>query len=128
MKEIKLGEKTYEVELSLYTLVVYEDEFDGANMLADFYGVERLKKPDKDSDVLFELDYSDFNWTNGIRAFWAGVKTADKSTPPFAKWVKTVDGDVNMLDVMRGEFFDYMNERFFRPDEPAGEAGGAEDD
>ena len=93
------GEK--ELKVSAYTLVVYEQEFGGRDLIADFFSGSEKK-----------IGYSTIQWTVALKVLWAALKTADDTVPPFKIWSKTVE-DVDLLNVaveLRGE----CQRRFFR--------------
>lgn len=105
------GEK--ELVYSVETLLVYEQEFGGADMIKDLFGrvVVRSNHAD-DGDVVLALDYRDTNWTAALKALWAGEKTADPATPSFKEWSRKV-GDVNLYKVTNAVVPE-VQARFFR--------------
>ena len=108
----EFGDVELEVEVSLRTLVIYEHEF-GSDMIQDMNARETLRKDSKDPDVVFSIDYRDFQWMACLRALWAGVKTANGKTPGFEKWCSSLgDAQVDLWAVM-GEYKAYVNERLF---------------
>lgn len=115
---IKIGEEEKEVILSVETLTIYEEEFD-RDLIQDFFGVVKIKKDDliefdslsdeenssetsdaeetlNDGDeVALTIDYTTTNWTSITKVLWAGLRTADRSTPAYAAWVKHL-GPINL--------------------------------
>jgi hypothetical protein len=119
--KVDFGQGEKEAVISVWTLVVYEQEF-GSDMLKDLFGKETVRKSDleeSDDDILFEFDYSVHNWTAALKVVWASLKAADDKTPKFEQWAKTV-GDVNLFDII-GEFVPEVRARLFRPRADASE-------
>jgi hypothetical protein len=81
------GERV-ECALSVLTLVLYEQEFDGADLIADISGKVTTSDITPDADVLF--DFAKVPWTKVMQAAWAMVKTVDQSTPHFEQWAAKV--------------------------------------
>lgn len=94
-----------EVELTAtaYTLVVYEQEFGGRDLIADVFGRHEAK--DDGGSVV--IDFTSDNWLYELRAAWAMALTAyeikadrgdaapNDRPKPFKQWVKGV-GKLNM--------------------------------
>ena len=92
--EITINGSPVEASMSVLTLVLYEQEFDGADMIADLNG--KVMADSNDEGVLF--DFASVPWTKLMQGAWAMVKTADKSTPHFAKWAEGIT-EVNSFEV-----------------------------
>jgi len=90
------GEK--EIIASTYTLVIYEQEFDGADMIKDVFGRIEITRDEKTDDVIAVFDYTKTNWTALLKALWASLKAADDSIEPFVEWAKNT-GSINLSDV-----------------------------
>lgn len=94
-----------EAEFSVLTLAIYEQEFDGADLMQDVLGKTVLS----DEDAV--LDFTATNWTKITQAAWAAIKTADDKLPSYRTWARAQSGlDVSALaNAVQGEVF----ERFF---------------
>lgn len=101
------GEK--ELCVSMYTLVVYEQEFH-RDLIKDVFGVVEINKAKTDK---ISLDYRTVEWTALTRALWAALKAADDSTLPYAEWAKSA-GDIDFW-ALAGDFTQELNLRLFRP-------------
>lgn len=135
MATVDYGQGEKEIIVSVKSLMLYEQEFGGRDMIKDVYGrvsvrksdVKALEKLDAankveeaeefvetgDSDeILMELDYRNTNWTALIRALWACLKTADDSLPPFKEWEQGV-GDIDLFAVSN-QIVPELNRKFFR--------------
>lgn len=84
-----------EAKVSALTLVIYEQEFGGADLVKDFYGKVVYRKEKAGETV---LDYTRTNWTVALKVLWAALKTADDGLPSFRAWVAGV-GDINLIDL-----------------------------
>lgn len=81
-----------------YTLVIYEQEFGGRDLISDVFG----RHDGKDSDESVVVDFTADNWLHELRAAWAMVRTAydlaydrgdaapNDRPKPFREWVKGV--------------------------------------
>lgn len=78
------GEGPRGLECSFWTLLVYEEEFQGHDLITDMHP--------QDGRV---------PWSTAIKATWACLKAADESTPPFKQWAKSVSG-VDMPSMISG--------------------------
>lgn len=113
--KIDLGNGELELELSFWTLVVYEQEF-GSSLIGDLFGkvelvdAEALSLNDEGNLV---LDYREFNFTEGVKALWAAVRAANDDTPSFKTWAKSMHG-VDLWPVV-GEFAAEVRSELFRP-------------
>lgn len=101
MASVDLGEGPVGFEVSFWTLLLYEEEFDGADLIADIMP--------KDGTV---------RWASAIRALWACLKAHDDATPPVGEWARGVTG-VNMPAVL-GTVMPAIQDGLFR--EAAAEA------
>lgn len=94
-----------EAVATAYTLVVYEQEFGGRDLIADVFG--RHEGKDDGSKVV--VDFTSDNWLAELRAVWAMVRTAydlaydrgdaapNDKPKQFREWVK----GVGKLDMRR---------------------------
>ena len=103
MVELEIGGKPVKAVYSVWTCMLYEQEFDGANMLADLFGVMKLDvpadgEPAEGNARPVSIDFTQSDWNAAMRAAWAGIKAADDETPPFREWARTAT-DMNMFDV-----------------------------
>lgn len=92
-----------EAVATAYTLVLYEQEFGGRDLVADVFG--RHEGEDDGDNVV--VDFTTDNWVHELRAVWAMVRTAydlaydrgdaapNDKPKPFREWVKGV-GKLNM--------------------------------
>ena len=99
MASVDLGNGPVEFEVTFWTLLLYEEEFDGADLIADLYS--------KDGRVKF---------ANAVRATWACCKAHDDATPPVKEWARSITG-VNLNTVI-GAVIPAINDGLFRQ-EPA---------
>ena len=113
--KLNYGHGDEEIEVSVYTLVLYEQEFDGRDLIKDVFGKVELRDDSKDDDVVMSLDYRTVNRTYLTKALWAALKTADDSVPHFDKWVKEV-GAINMWS-LAGDFTAAINANLFRSED-----------
>lgn len=100
---------TGEVEAlaTLYTLVIYEQEFH-ADPIKEVFGKHQVAA--SDGSTMLSLDFTQENWFEETKLLWAMVKTANvladdrgevapvDRVPGFEAWVKRV-GKVNMRDI-----------------------------
>ncbi len=99
MVEVEINGEAVKASYSIWALSLYEQEFGGANMLGDLFGVQVFDAPTdgegedggegKKSE--FKLDFTANDWAMLSRVLWAGVKNEDDSTPSFAEWAKSVE-------------------------------------
>ena len=97
MASVDLGAGPVEFEVSFWTLLLYEEEFDGADLIQDIMA--------KDGVV---------RWGCVIRALWACLKAHDDATPPLAEWAHGITG-VNM-PVALGTVMPAIQDGLFRED------------
>lgn len=96
-----------------YTLVIYEQEFKGRDLIADVFGKSDVKsdgKGDGEDDGTVVIDFTSERWLNDLRALWAMVVTAyelaydrgdaapNDRPKPFMEWAKGI-GKVNMRSI-----------------------------
>ena len=110
MAEVVVNGEKVVAEYSVWTLSLYEQEFGGANMLADLFGVVSLDDEAVKSKSL-ALDFTAQDWTMLTRVLWAGVKTADDSTPSFVAWSKSIK-EIDMFEVANNVPIDVMQACF----------------
>ena len=106
---LTINGESVECALSVLTLVLYEQEFDGADLIADISGKVTADDVNPDEDVLF--DFAKVPWTKVMQAAWAMVKTVNQSTPHFEQWAAKVD-QVNSWEI-RAVVDSAVNETFF---------------
>lgn len=94
---IDLGTGEVDLNITPWTLVVYEQEFRG-DMIQDLLGKVVVKNEEEEAGTFVVFDYRDANWTSCLKTMWACLKASDDSTPSFKKWSQTV-GSVNVLDI-----------------------------
>ena len=87
-----------EAVATAYTLVIYEQEFGGRDLIADVFG----RHEGKDDGGKVVVDFTSDNWLSELRAVWAMVRTAydiaydrgdaapNDKPKPFKEWVKGV--------------------------------------
>lgn len=112
---IKVGEAEYSVAANAFTPIIYGGEFSKA--------LTNGKRGRKDiNDAMAEINEA--METSGIppmatllECFWAFCKTADRSTPPFAKWLEGIDSTallaLNMEDGWSADMMRFIQEAFF---------------
>ena len=95
-----------EAVATVYTLVLYEQEFGGRDLISDIFG----RHDGEDSDEGIVVDFTADNWLHELRAAWAMVRTAydlaydrgdaapNDKPKPFREWVKGV-GKLNMREL-----------------------------
>ena len=120
--QLDLGNGPVELEVSFWTLVVYETQF-GSDMIGDLFGKvtatrDELEEPDASEDT-FTIDYTSYDWNAGVRAMWAAVKAADRNAPAYEQWCRSMT-DVNMWPLME-ELKSEVLARLFRTGAAASE-------
>lgn len=108
-----------DAEMSAYTLVLYEEEFDGVDMIADLNG--KVRANEDEEGVLF--DFASVPWKKIMQGSWAMLKTANEKIPHFSKWSKDIR-EVNMFE-LRGVLQEAMEDAFFHI---AASDGGGDDE
>lgn len=98
--------------LSAETLVLYEEEFDGADMVKDLYGRQEVRRDDDDPDILMVFDYTQTNWTAVTKSMWAVIRTNDPSLPHYKVWLRGLP-DINLVEV-QNQLVPAMEDCFFR--------------
>lgn len=106
--QLDLGNGPVELEISFWTLVIYEQQF-GGDMIGDLFG--KIEAEEGDDGQLY-LDYSKYNWTASVQAMWAAVKCADRFAPAYEDWCRSMS-DVNMWPLVE-EFKSEVLARLFR--------------
>lgn len=88
-----------EAVATAYTLVIYEQEFGGRDLISDVFGRHDGEKGEG-GDVV--IDFTSESWLSELRAAWAMVRTAydlaydrgdaapNAKPKPFREWVKGV--------------------------------------
>lgn len=119
---VRIGDAEVEIMASLYTLVVYEQEF-GSDLIKDVFGKHQVQKGD---ETVLTIDYTQENWFEEIKALWAMVKTAadlkdskgdlapNDRVPGFNTWAKSnIASQVNMREIADAVFAEAVS-GFFR--------------
>lgn len=101
-----------DVIFSTYTLMLYEQEFGGADLIQDLYKKVVVREDTKEEGVICELDFRSVNWTALSRTLWAGLKTANDDVPSYKEWAKSIK-EVNMLE-LNNEIIPLVERAFFR--------------
>ena len=86
--EFTVNGERVECALSVHTLVLYEMEFDGADLIGDVSGKVMASDFETDGDVVF--DFAKVPWTKVMQAAWAMIKTCDENLPHFEDWSRKV--------------------------------------
>lgn len=115
--ELTVNGERMECALSVHTLVIYEMEFDGADLIADVSGKVMASDFEVDEDVVF--DFSKVPWTKVMQAAWAMLKTCDDSLPHFDDWSRKVT-QVDSWE-FRQTVNQAVNDNFFHSAAPVGE-------
>ncbi len=107
MIEVEVNGETLKASYSVWALSLYEQEFGGANMLEDLFGVQEFEKPaggkgegrtEEGGGDSFRLDFGANDWATLMRALWAGAKNEDDSLPSFKEWAKSAV-DFNIFEI-----------------------------
>lgn len=86
-----------ECRFGVNAMCIYEQEFH-ADIIQDLFGKIDVKDDQSEDGVLFSVDYRQTNWTNCVKALWAGLKNADERTPPWKEWSRSTEGiDLNEI-------------------------------
>lgn len=109
---IDFGQGEQEVIVSVATLALYEQEFNGADMIQDLYKKVCIRKSDSDDDIIAAIDFRNVNWTALTKVLWAALKTADDDTLPYKEWSVKV-GDINLMD-LNAQLGPEVERRLFR--------------
>lgn len=123
MATLTINGERRECALSAYTMVLYELEFDGADLIADVSGKVMADEFKKDDDVVF--DFASVPWGKVLRTAWAMLKTVDDSVPRFEEWAR----QTTQFDSweFRRVVNSAVNENFFHTAAPVGEGDGEEE-
>lgn len=109
------GSGEVEITATLYTLVIYEQEFH-SDLIKDVFG----NAGDGGSSDKKLFDFTTDNWGAEVKALWAMLKTANEladdrgeiapkdRVPQFRKWVKGI-GKVNMKSISDAVFIESMD-------------------
>lgn len=98
--KIDYGKGEKNIEVSIYTLMIYEHEF-RRDMIKDLFGKVVVRKEDEDDkEALAVIDYRNVEWTALIRALWACEKTANNKVKSFDEWAgKLSDSEIDLLEI-----------------------------
>ena len=95
-----------EAVATAYTLVIYEQEFGGRDLISDVFG----RHEDEGDGKNAVIDFTSDNWLHELRAAWAMVRTAydlaydrgdaapNDKPKPFREWVKGI-GKLDMREL-----------------------------
>lgn len=116
MFEVKVGDETLSAEVTFYTALLYEQEFQ-SDIVADLFGTQG-----KDSNpfsvskkgAVVAIDFSKVSWLSVAKATWAALKTVDSTIPSYTAWMKETKG-VNFWD-LRESLLEDASDCFFRTD------------
>lgn len=110
------GHGEEEIIVSVYTMVLYEQEFNGADLIQDLFGKMVIRKEDEsllaDEDVIDVIDFTSVNWTTLTKVLWASLKTANPALPSYKDWASTL-GEINLYS-LSGELTAEIRRRLFR--------------
>lgn len=101
--QLDLGNGPVELEVSFWTLVVYETQF-GSDMIGDLFGKvtatrDELAEQGGEEPDTFTIDYTAYDWNAGVKAMWAAAKAANRDTPAYEQWCRSMS-DLNMWPLM----------------------------
>ena len=74
---VVINGKDVEVEVTAYTMLIYEDTFKGHGFL-------------RDTDRVLVPNLNDVKFGTAVKLLWAAAKTADDTIPNFKTWSKDV--------------------------------------
>lgn len=74
---VVINGKNVEVEVTAYTMLIYEDTFKGYSFL-------------RDADKVLVKNLNDVKFGSAVKLLWAAAKTADDTIPHFKTWSKDV--------------------------------------
>lgn len=74
-KILEVGDKEIKVEVTAFTMLVYEDAFKGRSLL-------------RDVDMLTSSKSNKVQFSTAVRVLWAAAKSADESTKPIKEFAK----------------------------------------
>lgn len=105
---LDLGNGEVELDVNFWTLVIYEQQF-GGDLIGDLFGKVTAEE---DENGVLSIDYTKYNWVAATRAMWSACFCADRTTPPYEDWCRTMS-DVNMWPLIN-EFKSEILARLFR--------------
>lgn len=74
---VVINDKNVEVEVTAYTMLIYEDTFKGYTFL-------------RDADRILVKNLNDVKFGSAVKLLWAAAKTADDTIPNFKTWAKEI--------------------------------------
>lgn len=74
---VVINDKNVEVEVTAYTMLIYEDTFKDHSFL-------------RDADRILVKNLNDVKFGSAVKLLWAAVKTADDTIPNFKAWSKNL--------------------------------------
>ena len=98
----------FEARYNFYTLYLYEQEFDGHDLIKDVYGDGEVIATDNG----MALNLAAVNWTAITKALWAGAKCANPRLPRFSDWAQESSG-IDLFNVA-GDVVAEINKELFR--------------
>lgn len=94
-----------EITPSVYTLVVYEQEFN-SDMLKDLFSGIPEDENASASEVMSQV-----GWLDCLKCLWAIERTADENTPSFKKWAKA-KSELNLMELF-AEMMEEITDAYF---------------
>ena len=74
---VVINDKNVEVEVTAYTMLIYEDTFKGHSFL-------------RDADRVLVPNLNDVKFGTAVKLLWAAAKTADDTISNFKAWSKEI--------------------------------------
>lgn len=74
---VVINDKNVEVEVTAYTMIIYEDTFKGHSFL-------------RDADRVLVPNLNDVKFGTAVKLLWAAAKTADDTISNFKAWSKEI--------------------------------------
>ena len=74
---VVINDKNVEVEVTAYTMLIYEDTFKDHSFL-------------RDADRVLVKNLNDVKFGSAVKLLWAAAKTADDTIPNFKVWSKNL--------------------------------------
>ena len=119
MFEVTINGKKHKADVTFYTALLYEAEFQ-SKLIQDYMGGQDYDEvDDADGGKLAIVKFDTIDWVVITRILWAALKTAKESTPPYEQWLKKAGG-ANLWDA-RNDLDEAISDCFFRS-----ESSGAE--
>lgn len=74
---VVINGQNVDVEVTAYTMLIYEDTFKGHSFL-------------RDADRVLAKNLNDVKFGSAVKLLWAAAKTADDTIPNFKTWAKDI--------------------------------------